>query len=168
MAAAAPGPSGWGAEIWWASEDSPPPASLGPAPSVAGLMTDLVTEIVENHITGMWLIAETVSGVLQAVRGRLFGTGEAGPTAPAASSISGPVPHTVFNEPLTKRRAVAFASISLEDAKAVSNAFGGSITNVVLAACTLSLRAWLERFAARGDGEAFAAIVGPSGAIRSP
>ena len=121
----------------------PTEPSLGPAPSVAGLMTDLVTEIVENHITGMWLIAETVSGVLQAVRGRLFGTDEAGP---AASSISGPVPHTVFNEPLTKRRAVAFASISLEDAKAVSNAFGGSITNVVLAACTLSLRAWLERY----------------------
>ncbi len=124
----------------------PTEPSLGPAPSVAGLMTDLVTEIVENHITGMWLIAETVSGVLQAVRGRLFGTDEAGPTGPAASSISGPVPHTVFNEPLTKRRAVAFASISLEDAKAVSNAFGGSITNVVLAACTLSLRAWLERY----------------------
>ena len=124
----------------------PTEPSLGPAPSVAGLMTDVVTEIVENHITGMWLIAETVSGVLQAVRGRLFGTGEAGPTAPEASSISGPVPHTVFNEPLTKRRAVAFASISLADAKAVSNAFGGSITNVVLAACTLSLRAWLERY----------------------
>jgi diacylglycerol O-acyltransferase len=124
----------------------PTEPSLGPAPSVAGLMTDVVTEIVENHITGMWLIAETVSDVLQAVRGRLFGTGEAGTTAPAASSISGPVPHTVFNEPLTKRRAVAFASISLADAKAVSNAFGGSITNVVLAACTLSLRAWLERY----------------------
>src|ERR1700738_4773991 len=71
----------------------PTEPSLGPAPSVAGLMTDVVTEIVENHITGMWLIAETVSGVLQAVRGRLFGTGEAGPTAPEASSISGPVPH---------------------------------------------------------------------------
>jgi WS/DGAT C-terminal domain len=51
----------------------------------------------------------------------------------------------VFNAPLTKRRTVAFASIPLADAKAVSNAFGGSITNVVLAACTLSLRAWLQR-----------------------
>jgi diacylglycerol O-acyltransferase len=90
----------------------PTEASLGPSPSVAGLMTDVVTE----------------------------------PTAPAASSMSGPVPHTVFNEPLTKRRAVAFASISLADAKAVSDAFGGSITNVVLAAVTLSLRAWLQRY----------------------
>jgi Wax ester synthase/diacylglycerol acyltransferase catalytic domain len=117
--------------------------SLGSAPSVGELVTDVVTEIVENHITGVWLIAETVSGLLQAVRGRLLRTRERGPMAPAASSMSGPVPHTVFNAPLTKRRAVAFASIPLADVKTVSNAFGGSITNVVLAACALSLRAWL-------------------------
>jgi diacylglycerol O-acyltransferase len=40
---------------------------------------------------------------------------------------------------------VAFASIPLADVKAVSNAFGGSLTNVVVAACTLSLRAWLQQ-----------------------
>jgi diacylglycerol O-acyltransferase len=40
---------------------------------------------------------------------------------------------------------VAFASVPLADVKTVSDAFGGSITNVVLAACTLSLRAWLQR-----------------------
>lgn len=55
------------------------------------------------------------------------------------------MPHTVFNAPLTRQRAVAFASIPLTDVKTVSKAFGGSITNVVLAACTLSLRAWLHR-----------------------
>ena len=58
--------------------------------------------------------------------------------------MSGPVPHTAFNAPLTERRAVAFASIPLAQLKSVSNAFGGSITNVFLAACTLSLRAWLN------------------------
>jgi diacylglycerol O-acyltransferase / wax synthase len=123
----------------------PTEPSLGPAPSVCELVTDVVTEIVENHITGIWLIAETLSGVLQAVRGRLRDTGVGDPLTPAVSSMSGPVPHTVFNAPLTKRRAVAFASIPLADVKTVSNAFGGSVTNVVLAACTLSLRAWLQR-----------------------
>ena len=59
--------------------------------------------------------------------------------------MSGPVPRTVFNEQLTRRRAVAFSAISLADVKTVSGAFGGSITNVVLAACTMSLRAWLKR-----------------------
>ncbi|WP_232069035.1 wax ester/triacylglycerol synthase domain-containing protein [Mycobacterium mantenii] len=118
--------------------------SLG-SPSVGDLVTDVMTEIVENHVAGMWLIAETISGVLQAVSGRLLRMRVGIPIAPVASSMSGPVPHTVFNAPLTKRRAVAFASIPLADVKTVSKAFGGSITNVVLTACTLSLRAWLQR-----------------------
>ncbi|MGV7852634.1 wax ester/triacylglycerol synthase domain-containing protein, partial [Mycobacterium kansasii] len=41
---------------------------------------------------------------------------------------------------------MAFASIQRADLDAVSHAFGGSVTNVFLAACTLSLRAWLERY----------------------
>ena len=118
--------------------------SLG-APSVGEVITDAVTEIVENYVTGVWLVAEAVAGVLQGVRRRLRGTVEPDPIPPAASSMSGPVPHTAFNAPLTERRAVAFASIPLAQLKSVSNAFGGSITNVFLAACTLSLRAWLQR-----------------------
>jgi len=130
----------------------PSEPSLGSAPSVGELVIDVVSEIVENQVTGVWLIAETVSGVLRAVRGRLLGTGGRAAMAAAASSMSGPVPYTVFNAPLTKRRAVAFASIRLADVKTVSNAFGGSITNVVLAACTLSLRAWLQRHDKVPDG----------------
>jgi diacylglycerol O-acyltransferase / wax synthase len=121
--------------------------SLGSAPSVGDLVTDVLAEIVENHVAGVWLIAETVAGVLQAVSGRLRRVRAGDPTDPGASSTSGPVPDTAFNAPLTKRRAVAFASVPLEQVKTVSDAFGGSITNVVLAACTLSLRAWLQRHA---------------------
>ena len=123
----------------------PTEPSLGSAPSMGELVTDLVTEIVENQITGMWLIADAVSGVLQALGSRLRGTRVANEISPPASSTSGPVPHTVFNAPLTTRRAVAFATIPMADLRMVSNAFGGSITNVVLAACTLSLRAWLQQ-----------------------
>jgi diacylglycerol O-acyltransferase / wax synthase len=123
----------------------PTEPSLGSTPSVGELVTDALTEIVENHITAGWLIAEAVSRALQALGGRLFGTSGRDPMDPEESSMSGPVPHTVLNAPLTKRRAVAFASISLADVRTVSDAFGGSITNVVLAACTLSLRGWLQR-----------------------
>ncbi len=126
--------------------------SLGSAPSGRELVADMVTELVENHVTGMWLIAETVSGVLQAVSSRLLRTRERGPMNPLVSSMSGPVPRTVFNAPLTKRRAVAFASIPLAHVKTVSDAFGGSVTNVVLAACALSLRAWLQRHDKVPDG----------------
>ncbi len=119
--------------------------SLGPVPSAGELVTDMATEIIENQITGMWMIAETMFGVLHAVSTRLLRTREPRPNAPTASSMSGPVPHTAFNAAPSRRRAVAFTSIPLADVTRVSNAFGGSITNVVLAACTLSLRDWLQR-----------------------
>lgn len=119
--------------------------SIGSAPSVGEVVTDVMTEIAENHVTGLWLIAEGMSNVMRAVSGRLSGSAGRNSTTPTASPMSGPVPHTVFNAPLTKRRAVAFASIPLADVKTVSGAFGGSIPNVVLAACTLSLRAWLQQ-----------------------
>lgn len=118
--------------------------SFGSKPSVGELVTDVIAEIVENQVTGAWLIAQTVSGLLQTLLVRLRGTGVTEPVAPA-SSISKSEPQTAFNAPLTGRRAVAFASIPLADVKAVSDAFGGSLTNVVVAACTLSLRAWLQQ-----------------------
>ncbi len=126
------------------ADDLPAQPSLGSAPSLGELITDTVTELIENQVTGAWLLAEAVTGVLRTARNRLSGGGAAEPMSSAASSMSGPVPHTVFNAPLTPRRAVAFASIPLTALKTVNNAFGGSITNVFLAACTLSLRTWLQ------------------------
>jgi diacylglycerol O-acyltransferase / wax synthase len=134
------------------ANDLPAEPSLGPAPSAGELVTDMVTEIVENQITGMWMVVETMSGVLQAVNARLLRTGARRPMTPAGPSTSGPVPRAVFNAPPSERRTVAFASIPLADVKRVSNAFGGSITNVVLAACTLSLRDWLQRHDQVPDG----------------
>jgi diacylglycerol O-acyltransferase len=130
----------------------PPEPSLGSAPSVVELVADVVTEMVENNVAGAWLIAKSMSSVLQGMRGRLLGTRVQGGMTSPVSSTSGPVPNTVFNAPLTTRRAVAFASIPLTDVETVSNAFGGSLTNVVLAACTLSLRAWLQRHDKVPDG----------------
>jgi diacylglycerol O-acyltransferase len=130
----------------------PPEPSLGTPPSIGELVTDTATEFLENYVTGVWLIAGAVPGVLRAAGRRLRGTGEPDQLPQAAASMSGSVPRTVFNVPLTERRAVAFASIPLADMKTVNNAFGGSITNVYLAACTLSLRAWLQRHDAVPDG----------------
>jgi diacylglycerol O-acyltransferase / wax synthase len=114
-------------------------------PAVGELVTDVMTELLEHQIRILWLIAETVTGVLGAVRGQLLGTSEPDPMPPPVSSMSGPLPRNAFNAPLTKRRAVAFVSIPLADLEMISKAFGGNITNVFLAACTLSLRAWLQR-----------------------
>ena len=127
------------------SSHLPPEPSLGTQPSIGELVTDTMQELLANQVTGVWLVAGAVPGVLRAAARRLRGTGEPDPLPHTASSMSGPVPRTVFNAPLTQRRAVAFASIPLAHLKTVNNAFGGSITNVFLAACTLSLRAWLQR-----------------------
>ena len=122
----------------------PAEPSLGSAPSAGEIVTDVMSEIAEKHVTGMWLAAQSMSGVLRALRDRLSGTSGRDLMAPTASPMSGPAPHTAFNAPPTRRRAAAFASIRLADVKIVSDAFGGSIPNVVLAACTLSMRAWLQ------------------------
>jgi diacylglycerol O-acyltransferase len=106
-----------------------------------------VSEIFENQITGVWLVAEAVTGVLQVMPPR-----STMPPPPLSITLmvnalrSGPVPRTVFNAPLTERRSMAFASIPLTDLKTVSDAFGGSTSNVFLAACTLSARSWLQRY----------------------
>jgi diacylglycerol O-acyltransferase / wax synthase len=118
-------------------------ASLGPVPSLSELVTDTMSEIIENNIAGTWMAAEAATDVLQAMRHRTRGTPV---DRQATSSMSGPVPHTVFNAPLTKRRSMAFASIRLADVRTVSDAFGGSTANVVLAACSMSVRAWMQRY----------------------
>ncbi|HZU46345.1 MAG TPA: wax ester/triacylglycerol synthase domain-containing protein [Mycobacterium sp.] len=123
----------------------PTEPSLGPPPSVGELLVDTMTDILESQLESLWLIAEAGTGVLQAVHDQLHGTSEPDTMPRAVSSMSGPLRHNVFDAPLTERRAVAFASIPRAQLETVSTAFGGTISNVFLAACTLSLRAWLQR-----------------------
>lgn len=126
-------------------------ASLGKPPSIGELVTDTMRELLENQVTGVWLIAGAVPGVLRATIRRLQGPGPPDQLPRTPSSMRGPVPRTVFNMALTARRATAFASIPLEQMEMVTHAFGGSVDNVFLAACTLSLRAWLQRHAVVPD-----------------
>jgi diacylglycerol O-acyltransferase / wax synthase len=174
-------PLGLGQPVWAEIDDYDPTSQIHsatvPAPGgrreFAELIAWLTTGALDRHKPlweawsidglegGRWALAVKVSpavsdgvagavpGVLRAAGRRLRGTGEPDQLPQA---VSGPVPRTVFNAPLTERRAVAFASIPLADMKTVNNAFGGSITNVFLAACTLSLRAWLQRHDAVPDG----------------
>jgi diacylglycerol O-acyltransferase / wax synthase len=141
---------------WWErllssdqdDQECPQPAEpgLGPAPSLGELITDTVSEIAENQLIGAWMGVDGFGAALQRLRNKLRGAGEPPAITPVAPSMSGPVPRNVFNAPLTGRRAMAFASIPLADMNTVTNAFGGSIANVFLAACTLSLRAWLRQY----------------------
>src|SRR5205085_12356800 len=53
-------------------------------------------------------------------------------------------PPTSFNAALTPHRNFSFTSLSLTDVKAVKNAFGVSVNDVVLALCAGSLRHYLD------------------------
>ena len=129
------------------SDDQPRQPSPG-RPALGELVAEVISELLEFQFKGVYLVAETVNGLLRAVRGQLGGmhlVDERNSVPPAVSSMRGPVPHNAFSAPLTDRRAVAFASIWQADLETVCTAFGGDVTNVLLAACTLSLRAWLQR-----------------------
>ncbi len=60
---------------------------------------------------------------------------------PAAMPLT--APKTPFNASISSRRSVAYGRASLEDLKVVKRAYGTTVNDVVLAACTLSLRRWL-------------------------
>src|ERR1700733_8031384 len=135
------------------SDDQPRQSSPG-KPAVGELVAEVISELLEFQFKGLYLVVETVSDLLQVVHRQMGGmdlVDEHDPLPPAVSSMRGPVPHNAFSAPLTDRRAVAFASIRQADLEAVSTAFGGEVTNVLLAACTLSMRAWLQRYDAVPD-----------------
>ncbi len=117
-------------------------------PAVGELAAEVIAEIIELQFKGLFLVAETITGLLRSAWGQLGGIylgGEHDSASTAASSTPGPLPPNAFTAPLTERRAVAFASVWQADLETVSTAFGGDVSNVLLTACTLSLRAWLQR-----------------------
>lgn len=61
----------------------------------------------------------------------------------APATLPFTAPRTPFTAAITPHRAVAFGHASLDDLKFVKNAFGATVNDVVLAACTESLRHWL-------------------------
>ncbi|HLM96529.1 MAG TPA: wax ester/triacylglycerol synthase family O-acyltransferase [Acidimicrobiales bacterium] len=54
-------------------------------------------------------------------------------------------PRTSFNRPVTANRSFAFTAVPLADVKAIKNAFGTTVNDVVLALCTTALRRYLQR-----------------------
>lgn len=82
--------------------------------------------------------------VVSAARAR----GRARPKAPIERGTSEKAtlfeaPPTPFNRALTPNRSVGLSDVSFEDVKAIKQAFGTTVNDVVLAACCASLRSWL-------------------------
>jgi len=135
--------------------DDHPEESSPVAPAMGELASEVIAELFEFQVMGLFLVAETVTALLRTVSRQFGGTrvvSDAEPAAPTVSEMPGELARNAFTAPLTARRAVAFASVWHADLETVSTAFGGDVANVLLAACTLSLRAWLQRHGTVPDG----------------
>jgi WS/DGAT/MGAT family acyltransferase len=88
-----------------------------------------------NALPGVPQIATGVSRLRARTRGRDPGILEV-----AAARA----PQTCFNGPISAHRSFAFGSISLERVKAIKNAAGTTVNDVLVALCASSLRGWLD------------------------
>jgi len=85
-------------------------------------------------------LGRSLTSVARVVAG-VVGGGDEGPTMARPFDA----PRTLFNHSITARRSVAFSKCSLDDLKLVKTTFGVTVNDVVLAACTQSLRAYLAK-----------------------
>ncbi len=90
-------------------------------------------------------LAPALGNLVGGLLGLNRGDGEVIPTTP------GRAPATPFNRPITAHRRLAFRSVDLDSVKAVKNAFGVSVNDVVMAMCAGALRHWLADRSALPD-----------------
>jgi WS/DGAT/MGAT family acyltransferase len=118
-------------QVPWQPERVPPPPVAAAEAAHHRLVTPL-RPLRAVARTGRSLLGTTVA----ALRARAAGTAAAGPFD---------APRTPLNATLTPRRTVEFGTTPLSGAKAVRSAFGVTVNDVVLAACTAGLRRFLLR-----------------------
>jgi len=86
-------------------------------------------------------VAPTLAPALSRLAGGLLGLNRG--DGEIIATTPGRAPATPFNRPVTQHRRFAFRSADLDAVKAVKNAFGVSVNDVVMAMCAGALRRWL-------------------------
>jgi diacylglycerol O-acyltransferase / wax synthase len=116
-----------------------PPLPLLAAKAAARLAWRPVETVQMTNQLIRWLptLAPVMSTLVGGMLGLNRGDGEVIATTP------GRPPATPFNRQITPHRRIAFRSVDLASVKAVKNAFGVSVNDVVMAMCAGALRRWL-------------------------
>ena len=86
-------------------------------------------------------VLPTLSPAVNALVGSMLGLNRG--DGAVIATRPGRAPATPFNRPITPHRRFAFRSVDLDTVKAVKNAFGVSVNDVVMAMCAGALRRWL-------------------------
>lgn len=115
-----------------------PEHTPGPLPNPVALTVDAVRARINDPWRGVRALGRTLTAA-----GRMLQTVAGGGDDQASMARPFDAPRTLFNRSLTRRRSVAFASVRLEDLKAVRTVFGTTVNDVFLAACTQALRGYL-------------------------
>jgi diacylglycerol O-acyltransferase / wax synthase len=116
----------------------PGPATLAVSAAARLLWRPVQTVRVTNELIRLLPTLAPAFGMLVGgMLGLNRGDGAVIATAP------GRAPATPFNRPITPHRRLAFRSVDLGSVKAVKNAFGVSVNDVVMAMCAGALRRWL-------------------------
>jgi diacylglycerol O-acyltransferase len=116
----------------------PGPAALAGLTAVRLAWRPVQTVRMANEIVRVLpTLAPAVGSIVGGMLGLNRGDGEVIPTT------AGRAPATPFNQAITPHRRVAFRSVDLDTVKAVKNAYGVSVNDVVMAMCAGALRRWL-------------------------
>jgi diacylglycerol O-acyltransferase len=121
----------------------------------AARLTQRPVELV-RIANGMVRMLPTVAPVVSSVVGGVLGLGRGDGGVIATSP--GRAPATPFNRPITPHRRIAFRSVDLDLVKAVKNAQGISVNDVVMAMCAGGLRRWLTERGALPDSPLVAMV----------
>ena len=125
-----------------------------PASTSLALLAHAASRLPQRSARFARLLRESAGSVAGMARGAVGGTSAAGPRMPMPFSA----PETPWNRALSSQRTVAFGRARLSDVKEVGSAFGATVNHVVLAACTQTLRSYLEAHGGAPEAPLVAAI----------
>jgi len=116
--------------------ETPPPHPAGRGPGELELFGQGLMWRARRPLLLPATIAATVKGVARLALNR---------NRPGAGTMATPftAPPTPFNRNITPHRKLAFARVPLADVRAVKDAFGTTVNDVILALCATAVRRWL-------------------------
>ena len=123
----------------------------GKMPNPVDLLGDMVVELTGNGVTTAkvalkatpTLLTGAARAALQPVR-KLLSGGPPHLDSAMSQQASDDSPRTALNKPITRRRSIAFATVSMDDLRSIAATHDVTINDIFLTAVTTSVRRWLE------------------------
>jgi WS/DGAT/MGAT family acyltransferase len=128
-----------------------PPHEGEPIPSSARMLEDAAAQLLATPVYAARAVGRTVTSI-----GKL--AGRSSEEAPSRTAAPFSAPRTPFNHPVTANRVVGLASVPLREVKAVKEAFGATVNDVVLTICGGALRRYLDALGELPEASVIAAV----------